>query len=673
MIKKYQRFIDLPDAPDNYAGASSMAVTVKIDESGLEFTSAGGSGGVSGPATTTDNALVRWDGTGGTQIQNGSIVQSDTGDVTGMTTLTLPNTGLHLLDTDASHDLIIKPASNVTADRTLNLATGDADRTITLGGDVSLAKGFSTAGGSPYDLTLRLTGNTDVTLPTTGTIVTAATSLSSFAVPSADINMNSHKLTNLTDPASSQDASTKAYTDAVAAGLYLKASCRLASTANIGGTYVGSPTFTLTEVGFGALSVDGVTPSIGDRILLKNQTDAKQNGVWTVTIVGSGGTSYVLTRATDFDSSAEILTGAFTFITAGTANTAAGFVLITPATITLDTTSLTFTQFSSATNYIQGDGVLISGTTISAKAYTGITVDSNGISVDTSVVQPKDATLTSLSTYNTNGLLTQTSADTFTGRTLTGGSGIAVTNGDGVSGNPTAAVSITSLTEDASPASDSDYVMTYDASASANKKVLLSNVLGQNSFRQVGTSPLECWYSIADSSIILQLTTYSVAAAASTQTLHAVPWIPRNGGTIDSIAISVTTATAGGKIRMGLYNFTGSGNLYPSTLVQDFGEVDISTTGKKSFTISSQAILAGKVYWFGWIPTSTAAGTFGVKGVATTGMPNLLGSNSAISINPAIELTVTGQTYGALSATFPAGASVASLPSALTPFMRFSA
>lgn len=91
-------------------------------------------------------------------------------------------------------------------------------------------------------------------------------------------------------------------------------------------------------------------------------------------------------------------------------------------------------------------------------------------------IQPLDATLTALAAYNTNGLITQTAADTFTGRTITAGSAVAVTNGDGVSGNPTIAVDITGLTVDASPDAAADYVMTYDDSASANKKVLLSNL-----------------------------------------------------------------------------------------------------------------------------------------------------------------------------------------------------
>lgn len=100
-----------------------------------------------------------------------------------------------------------------------------------------------------------------------------------------------------------------------------------------------------------------------------------------------------------------------------------------------------------------------------------------GLAIGTDV-QAYDGTLAAWAAYNTNGILTQTAADTFTGRTITAGSGVAVTNGSGVSGNPTIAVDITGLTADGSPDNATDYVMTYDASATTNKKVLLSNISG---------------------------------------------------------------------------------------------------------------------------------------------------------------------------------------------------
>lgn len=139
----------------------------------LVAVSGAGSGDVSGPGSSTDNAVVRWNGATGTAVQNSAVIIDDTDNVTGMTTLTLPNTGLHILDTNATHDLIIVPGSNLTADRNFTITTGDAARTLTLAGDLS------TSGAN--NLILTTTGATNVTLPTSGTLVNdAVTTLSSL-------------------------------------------------------------------------------------------------------------------------------------------------------------------------------------------------------------------------------------------------------------------------------------------------------------------------------------------------------------------------------------------------------------------------------------------------------------------------------------------------------------
>lgn len=90
------------------------------------------------------------------------------GDLAFSGTVTLTNTGLHILDTNATHDLIISPGSNLTADRTFTLTTGDANRTLSLAGDLTTAAAFTTSGANT--LTLTTTGATNVTLPTTGTL-----------------------------------------------------------------------------------------------------------------------------------------------------------------------------------------------------------------------------------------------------------------------------------------------------------------------------------------------------------------------------------------------------------------------------------------------------------------------------------------------------------------------
>lgn len=152
------------------------------------------------------------------------------------------------------------------------------------------------------------------------------------------------------DPASSLHAATKQYVDAIASGLDIKASCRVASAAALpANTAAGSGAGkTLTINAVGILTVDGVNTVLNDRILVKNEATGANNGIYKVTTEGTAGVAAVLTRATDFDQDAEVTAGAFAFIEEGTASADKGFVLTTNDPITVDTTSLSFTSFSSA-------------------------------------------------------------------------------------------------------------------------------------------------------------------------------------------------------------------------------------------------------------------------------------------------------------------------------------
>lgn len=114
----------------------------------------------------TDGQSLLWNnGTGtwepGTPAGGGDVSDGDTL----ATGLTFPNTGLHILDTNGSHDLIIAPGSDLTADRTLTITTGDASRTLTLSGNATLSGGTH-SGTNTGDQTITLTG--DVTGSGTG-------------------------------------------------------------------------------------------------------------------------------------------------------------------------------------------------------------------------------------------------------------------------------------------------------------------------------------------------------------------------------------------------------------------------------------------------------------------------------------------------------------------------
>ena len=169
-----------------------------------------------------------------------------------------------------------------------------------------------------------------------------------------------------TTPANANDAASKSYVDSTASGLDVKNSVRAATTGN----------GTLASAYANGQTIDGVSLATGDRILLKDQTDASENGIYTVNASGAP------TRATDFDTDAEVTSGAFTFVEEGTSNADNGFVLSTNGSITVGTTNLAFTQFSGGGAITAGSGMTKSGNTINVIGGDGITANADDIAID---------------------------------------------------------------------------------------------------------------------------------------------------------------------------------------------------------------------------------------------------------------------------------------------------
>ncbi len=171
--------------------------------------------------------------------------------------------------------------------------------------------------------------------------------LDQMAAAGADVSMGTHKITNVTDPSSAQDAATKAYVDSVAAGLSPKDSVRAATA--VAGTLATS--FENADV------IDGVTLATGDRILIKNQAAPAENGIYTVNASGAP------TRTTDADSSGD-LNGALCFVSEGTVNGNTLWVMTTDGTIVVNTTGLVWAQFGGPGTVTGGTGITVTGLSV---------------------------------------------------------------------------------------------------------------------------------------------------------------------------------------------------------------------------------------------------------------------------------------------------------------------
>jgi hypothetical protein len=297
------------------------------------------------PITTSGTLAISYSGTA-LPIANGGTGQTTA--AAAITALTGTQTSGRYLRSDGTNAAL---AAIVAADvPTLNQNTTGTAANVT--GVVAVANGgtnATTASAARTSLGAAASGaNTDITSValTTGTISTA--------------------------PSASTDIVNKSYADSISTGINFHSACNYATTAalspantyNNGSSGVGA---TLTASSNGTLTVDSyvlLSTDVGKRILIKNEATGANNGVYTLTQAGTVLLPYILTRATDYDTSGsgtnEIDQGDLMLVLAGTVNANTSWVQQTALPITVGTTALVFTQFAAVQTYTAGTGLTLS-------------------------------------------------------------------------------------------------------------------------------------------------------------------------------------------------------------------------------------------------------------------------------------------------------------------------
>ena len=267
---------------------------------------------------------------------------------------------------------VVKGTANIQGNADLD-ANLNVDGATTLNGAVTLGDASADA----------------ITVSGTATFTPSADFDGGFTVAgSQTVDMGSNRVQNVATPTSTTDAANKGYVDSVKQALDIKDSVKLGTTANLNATY-NNGNGTLTMDATGVVTIDGVATALNDRILIKDQSPATENGIYTVSTAGAVGVAGVFTRASDADANSEVSGGLFTFVEAGSSNADNAYVLTSvTGTATLGTSTLTFTQFSGAGQVIAGDGLAKSGNTLS------VNVDDKTIQLSSDTARIKGITAT---------------------------------------------------------------------------------------------------------------------------------------------------------------------------------------------------------------------------------------------------------------------------------------
>jgi hypothetical protein len=493
-------------------------------------------------------------------------------------------------------------------------------------------------------------------ISTANTVSANILTVTTTASIGGNLNMNSRNITSVANPVLAQDAATKSYVDTlVASGIHFHQPVRVESPINLTATYnngssgVGA---TLTNSGTQtALVIDGITMVVADRVLVYEQTDETQNGIYVVTSVGSGSTNWVLTRASDADTyvinNADGLSeGSTVFVQEGATGAGETYTCNTTGVITFGTTNITFAQISSAQIYSAGNGLTLSGTqfsitntAVSAGSYgsadrvASFTVNSQGqiTSAANTVIEANAANLSGTTLKSTVVNSSLTSVGTLSSLAVTGnttsGNFVGTLNGSGANVTSISATNISSGTL-------------------AQARLANSNVVLGSTTLTLGTTTttIAGLASVTSTTFVGALT--GAATTAATVTTNAQPNIT-SVGTLSSLAV---TGNASAANFIGTLNGSGANvtainasNISSGTLAQarlansavTLGSTAL-TLGATVTTVAGLTSVTSTTFVGALTGAATSATTAGT--VTTAAQPNIT------SVGTLSSLAVTGNT-----------------------------
>lgn len=385
--------------------SSSNTITINLDNTTVAPSSYGSTTKI--PTFTVD-AQGRLTAASEVDVATNLSLAADTGtDSISILTGTLTVSGGEGIDTSVANDTITISAEDASTSNK-GVASFSSDSFAVSSGAVSIKSGGITnsqlanssvtlgttsvsLGGTSLSLAgiqqldvdnIRIDGNTISATDTNGGI-------SIDPNGSGHISVNNARIENLAEPVAASDAATKGYVDSVAEGLHVHAAVKAATGDTLANITGGSVTYDNGVNGSGATLTLGTALTVldnynlqnGDRILVKNQATAAHNGIYTW---ATGGT--VLTRAADFNSSAEIAGGDFVFVDNGQVYSNTGWVCSDEVT-NVGSDPVNWIQFSGAGTYLAGNGLSLNGSTFDIVLATnsGLVITSDELQVNSNI------------------------------------------------------------------------------------------------------------------------------------------------------------------------------------------------------------------------------------------------------------------------------------------------